>query len=347
MRANPLRISCVDPLDDPAWDTQVARFPDASFFHRAAWARVLRDTYGFRPAYLTAQDGEDLLGVLPIMEVDSWLTGRRGISLPFTDHCAPLGVDRHIVCELLRAATRLAGERGWKHWEGRGGLRGIGAPASVAFHGHTIDLASPAAVLFARCDSAVRRAVRKAEASPVAITFSRDLPAVQEFHRLLCQTRRRHGLPPQPFRFFANIQRHVLRAHGCVVLARVAGRAVAGAMFFHAGRSALFKFGASDAAFQHLRPNNLVFWRAIEWHARSGFTSLDLGRTSLDNEGLRQFKLGWGATEHRIEYARFERRSAAFVTAPDRSSGWHSRLFRYFPPSLARLVGALAYKHAA
>jgi hypothetical protein len=337
-----------DPLADPDWDRKISQLPAASFFHGSAWARVLHDTYGFQPAYLTRTAGGELRGLLPFMEADSWLTGRRGISLPFTDHCAPLAAEDAIVGDLAAEATGLAATRRWKYWEVRGGTRALGAPASVAFHGHTLTLDSPPAELFTRCDSAVRRAVRKAAAGEITITFAHDLAAIRAFHQLLCQTRRRHGLPPQPFRFFENIQRHVLaQKHGCVVLAHVAGRAVAGAVFLHFGRTALFKFGASDHAFQHLRPNNLVLWRAIEWHARAGFVALDLGRTSLANEGLRRFKLSWGAAERRLEYARFDCRAAAFVTAPDRSSGWHSRLFRLLPPAVSRLVGTVAYRHIA
>jgi len=40
-----------------------------------------------------------------------------------------------------------------------------------------------------------------------------------------------------------------------------AGRnSVAGAIFFHSGGQAIYKFGASDETFQHFRGNNLVMW---------------------------------------------------------------------------------------
>jgi hypothetical protein len=338
---------CANPLTDPSWDRRVTAFPGASFFHRTAWARVLHDTYGFTPFYLIRESGGTLQGVLPFMEVDSWLTGRRGIALPFTDHCAPLGDDADIA-RLVPAVTQLAQARRWKHWELRGGTNALPAPPAVAFHGHVIDLYGDTESRFARCDSAVRRAVRKADSSGVEIEFSASEESVRIFYRLLCQTRRRHGLPPQPFSFFANIHRHVLQAgQGCIALAYCQGRPAAGAVFFHSGSTALFKFGASDETFQALRPNNLVMWRAIEWHARAGFTQLDLGRTSLPNPGLRRFKLSWGAAEHPILYARFDCQAGTFVTVTDRSTGWHGNVFKRVPSSLARLVGAVAYRHVA
>lgn len=339
----------VNPLDEPGWDAQVSRLPGATFFHSAAWARVLHETYGYRPIYFVEKrtDG-GLAALVPVMEVDSWLTGRRGISLPFTDECAPLADTPETARRIVRAIDHEAEIRRWRYWEVRGGNSTVGAPASVAFYGHSIALGSDAARLFSQCESAVRWAVRKAELTELAITMAHDLDAVRTFHGLVCSTRKRQGLPPQPWAFFENIHRHALaRGQGCVVLAYFKGQAVAGSLFLHFGKSAIFKFGASDARFHPLRPNNLVMWRAIEWHAHAGFEHLDFGRTSLANKGLRHFKLGWGTTERRIEYARFDRRVARFVTIPDQSSGWHNRLFKLLPAALARVIGAAAYRHVA
>jgi lipid II:glycine glycyltransferase (peptidoglycan interpeptide bridge formation enzyme) len=174
------------------------------------------------------------------------------------------------------------------------------------------------------------------------------MSAVRTFYALLCKTRQRHGLPAQPFGFFANIQRHILaRNQGQVVLAHHGETPVAGAVYFHFGTAAIYKFGASDESLQHLRANNLVMWEAIKWHAAHGFTHLDFGRTSLTNEGLRKFKLGWGTTERLIEYVRQDLPTGAFIIAPDEASGWYNRVFNHMPVSLSRLAGALLYKHMA
>ena len=78
-------LNTVNPFEQADWDVALARCPDFSFFHGTAWTRVLVETYGFTPVWQSAGNS-----LLPLMEVDSWLTGRRGIALPFTDECAPL-----------------------------------------------------------------------------------------------------------------------------------------------------------------------------------------------------------------------------------------------------------------
>jgi hypothetical protein len=98
-------------------------------------------------------------------------------------------------------------------------------------------------------------------------------------------------------------------------------------------------------AFQQLRANNLVMWEAIRRFAGEGRSTLDFGRTSLNNEGLRRFKTGWGATEQIAEYIRYDLRENAFGTASDSSSGWHTRVFNALPQWMARPIGAALYPH--
>jgi hypothetical protein len=316
-----------------------------SLFQRPEWEKVLTDTYGYIPVPFAGSTGSRL----PLLEVRSSLTGRRGISLPFTDHCEPLMVEENSFPELFQQAVEMGKSRGWKSLELRGGRKFLpDAPASVSFYGHTVDLAGDENQLFNRLESSVRRAIRKAQNGPVVVTVAADLAAVRIFYSLHCRTRRRHGLPPQPFSFFRNIHRHLISQNrGAVVLASYLGQPVAAAMHFCSGEEAIYKFGASDEAGQHLRANNLVMWEAMRWHRRNGARKLDLGRTSLANDGLRRFKIGWAAAERKIEYFKFDLRQNGFVASRDEVAGWHTRVFRTLPVWASRLAGAALYRHWA
>jgi hypothetical protein len=116
-------------------------------------------------------------------------------------------------------------------------------------------------------------------------------------------------------------------------------------VFFHFGKQALFKFGASDLAFQALRPNNLLMWEAIKWHARGGLAVMDFGRTSLAAEGLRRFKLGFGAREDRVAYCRYHFARKSFVTTQDRAESRLGSVFRHLPLPALRFLGKVLYPH--
>ena len=72
---------------------------------------------------------------------------------------------------------------------------------------------------------------------------------------------------------------------------------------------------------------------------------LHFGRTEKENEGLRRFKLSWGATEEEIRYARFEMGNGSWKAARPAGSGLHKHVFRALPASLNRLAGAMIYPH--
>jgi hypothetical protein len=281
------------------------------------------------------------------MEVDSWITGRRGIALPYTDDCEPLYSDPAAIRRLLQAATEFGRARGWKSVEWRGGRELFReAPPSLAFYAHRVALEADEERMFARLESSVRRAIRKAEKSGVTVAVLQSPEAMQVFYTLQCKTRRKHGLPPQPFAFFKNIFEHILsRNLGMIAIASHEGRPVAASVYFQLGAQAVYKYGASDETFQHLRGANVVMWEAIKWHARNGAQTLHLGRTSLGNEGLRRFKLGWGAAEEKLEYLKYDLRQNRWVTETDQTTGWYNRVFNVLPTGCARLIGAALYRH--
>jgi hypothetical protein len=341
-------VVTIDPLRHPAWDSLLETHPRASVFHTAGWAQVLHETYAHRPLYLCRVEGGRLRALFAVMEVSSRWTGRRGVSLPFTDFCPLLKTEDGDGRSLLEFAMETGRARRWKYLECRSRQdEWENGSRSLAFYGHEIDLTVGSDALFKRLDDPVRRGVKKAEKSALQVEFSTDCQSIQTYYSLHCQTRRRHGVPPQPFRFFQNIQRYILKpGHGFVVTVRLKERPLASAVFLTHGRQAFYKFGASDYTFQQMRPNNLLMWEAMRACARQGYSSLHLGRTSLGQEGLRRFKRSLGASEEIIEYMKYDFSSNSFVTSLDRAEGgWFNRVFASLPAPLLRLAGQMLYPH--
>lgn len=338
------RVQVLDPLAVPNWDALVGPMAGSTFFHGSAWARTLESSYGYKPVYFARVDGERLTMLFPMMEVRSWLTGKRGVSLPFTDACEPLG---NVEAETLEEIGRFGLERGWKYWEQRGG-NVPAATLSEAYFAHVLNLTPGENQVFESFDSSTRRAIRKGEKGNLQVEQSRSLDEMRVFYELHCKTRKKHGVPPQPFSFFANFHRNVLaQNHGFVMLAHWEGKPIAANVFVHAGTKAIYKYGASDEAYQELRGSNLVMWRAIQWYIRAGFEEVDFGRTGLASEGLRRFKLGWGATEREIRYCRYDFQKRKYVTGRAEAEGWSNRVVRALPIPVARLAGGLLYRHVA
>ena len=357
-----LKCRFLDPQAQSAWERTLTRFPDHGVFHTAAWLRVLQDTYRFTPCHFVVTQRGQPVAALPLMEVRSFPGGRRLVSLPFTDSCPLLTLpsgdvppvathpdDHYSWADLWDSLVAEAAARGFRTLE----LRGVSSPPPKAirgaeFWGHELDLSVGPDALFQGLDPAVRRALRKSDREGLTIESRTDLPALAEDYELHGETRQRHGLPPQPYHFFEQIWGNlVAKGQGRVVLARHQGQLAAGAVYLHTGKQAVYKFGASRIACQALRPNNAVMWHALQAFARDGFTRFDFGRTAVANEGLRRFKLGWGASESRLGYYKFDLRRRVFVAARNLGQGWHNHVFRLLPLPLARFVGALLYRRTA
>ena len=331
------------------WDDRVGVLPNCTFFHTSHWARILRESYQYEPIYLTTFRQNDFQTVVPLMRVDSCFTDRRGISLPFTDHCQWLinGYNDNLnFLDEVIAQTRTLNLKSLE-------VRGAGAlledkPASVNYFGHSIELTQNTELLYSRFQNNVRRNIKKSEKEGVTVRIENSTEAMNDFYRLHCLTRRRHGLPPQPIRFFKNIQSSIISNNlGHIITGRFAGNVIAASMYFHFGDRVIYKFGASDMTYQHLRANNLVMWNAIVHYAQLGYQLLDLGKTEVQNEGLRKYKLAWGAYEKIISYHRYDLIKNKFVVAHTKEQGWYNHIFRKMPIPMLRLVGSILYKHAA
>jgi Acetyltransferase (GNAT) domain len=343
-----MAVEIINPINDGTWDQKMLACPGGTFFHSRSWARVLVDSYGYTPLYFTILDGERIAGLLPVMEVDSRLTGKRGVSLPFTDYCEPIAPDHGTFQTLFDAATAYGRERQWKYLELRGGAEHLtGNPASGTFLRHTLNLAPGEKALHAALRDSTRRNIKRGKTAEVEVVFSDSADAIRQFYRLNGMTRKEHGLPPQPFRFFEKLHEHVIAPGlGMVALAMRYGKAVAGAVYFRFGGEAIYKYGASDRSLQHIRANNLVMWEAIRRFANEGCTRLCLGRTELEHEGLRQFKTGWGTDESEIVYHRYDMKKQAFAANHFRSaSSVQTKVMSRMPVPVLNALGSLLYKH--
>jgi CelD/BcsL family acetyltransferase involved in cellulose biosynthesis len=336
--------------EDQRWIAFLSAREDASPFHHPAWLAVLRESYGF-PTSVIAFTSEDerVMGGLPVAEVSKPFGARRWVSLPFTDYCPPLlapGVELRAVLSELEALRQTEGMRSL---ELRGGQAHPGQtdgliPAGVR---HVLALDNEPSKMFASFKSSTRRNVRAALAKGVRVE-RRDGKAdlTETFYRLQSLTRRRLGVPVQPRRYFESLWRNLIATKlGFLLLAFVEERPVAGAIFLEWNGVTVYKHGASDHAYWPLRPNDLLFSRAIDASAARGVRFFDFGRSAWEDEGLRRFKRGWGASEYELVYTMLAPEPAR--SGAPRASRLLAPVIRRGPIWLTRWLGRAFYRYAA
>lgn len=342
----------VDPLSDPRWPELVERHPNASVFHTANWLKTIYCTYGCKPVvFTTSAPGHDLKNGVVFCPINSWLTGRRLVSLPFSDHCESL-------CDSTESATYLIGSlqsalkcQEWKYLEVRpidekfGQIcEGIGFLPDALYFLHRLNLRQDLKEVFANLDKdSVRRRIQRAERAGLVEQRGRSDDLLKSFFGLFVATRSRHGLPPMPYAWFQNL----IRCLGEALEIRVAFRdkiPIAGILTLRFKDTVYFKYGCSDLRFHRFGATPWLLWNAIEAGKSSGANEFDMGRTEENNAGLLNFKNHWVPQPNKLVYWRFPRVSSLY-SINGRNFKIAKRIFSCMPDRLLSLTGSLLYRH--
>jgi CelD/BcsL family acetyltransferase involved in cellulose biosynthesis len=337
-----MRTDLLDPRTDARWEDLVGRAAGATMFHHPAWLRLLAERYRYEfAASCVVDDAGRIVAGLPWARIQSRLTGKRLVAVPFSDACPPL-VDGGSEEELARAVEEHRTEAGLG-LEVRWGFDALDGETVQRYWRHTLALEDDAAAVERRARSGIRRGASKARKAGLTFERRTDQDGIDAFYGLHLQTRKHQGVPTQSKRFIDGFGPLFEQGHGFVALVRDEGRAVAAAVFLRWREHLIYKYGASDRSALAKRPNNLLFSEVIRWGCEAGCRELDFGRTDLDHEGLREFKVGWGTEEQPL------RHTYAGMPVPDAGESSIQRLLvpaiRHSPVSVSRLIGVALYRH--
>jgi hypothetical protein len=353
-RHNILNVDCsqADVLADGRWEEFLQFHPRASVFHTRGWLRALAETYGYQPRILaTYGPGHALRGALVFCEVDSWCTGRRLVSLPFSDHCDAL-LDSPADAEILLVQLpEIVKRERLRYVELR-----PRATASLLDSGcrltpycdfvlHAVPLRAPLEQIFrVTHKECIQRKVRRAEREDLTYSVGRGETLIRDFYKLMVRTRRRHGVPPQPLKWFQNLARYMGESLA-IHLAYQSGAPVAATLTLQFRQTLTYKYGCSDERVTNLGGHPFLFAKMFEYAKDRGMEEVDLGRSDLDEPGLITFKDRLGGVQERIEYFRI----SASVKRKMSSIPWLRKLVKVgcgcAPDSLLVGAGNLLYRH--
>lgn len=344
-----MTVHRLDPAQDPRWSELLQQHPRASVYHTPGWLEALRRTYDYEPmVFTTSPPDAKLRNGVVFCRVNSWLTGRRLVSLPFSDHCEPLVNSAEELGALCVGLQQLGRAQRCRYVELRPTASqpagGAGFAASETFYMHRLDLQPEVDKLFRNLHKdSTQRKIRRAEREGLVYRQGREPELLRDFYLLQVRTRRRQGLPPQPLKWFQNLAGTM----GSSLVVRVANKdaqPVAAILTLSFRNVVVYKYGCSDERHHNLGGMALLFWKMIQEARAAGATEIDFGRSDLNNQGLVTFKEHWNAQRSPLTYWRYP------AQAPTPSgSDWKSRLpataFSRMPDSLLIQSGKLLYRH--
>jgi len=344
------RVYEINPLLDPRWEVFIHGHPRSSVFHSTKWLKALETTYGYDPVVVTTCPADaTLTNGIVFCRVKSWLTGRRFVSLPFSDHCEPLVNNSNELRDLLLHMRRYEDAGEWKYIEIRpiswepGSQTGLSR--SLVYSLHSLDLRKSTQELFHNFHKdCVQRKIRRAEREKLHYEEGTSEQLLQKFYKLMLITRRRQCLPPQPLFWF----RRLLAAFGENLQIRVATKddlPVASIVTLSHNKSMVYKYGCSDARFHRFGGMALLLWNAIKEAKDKGCERFEMGRSDRGNLGLISFKEHWGAVGTELSYWKYPHKPRAAA------GSWREKVLHRLvpvvpvPDSALRIMGEVLYRH--
>lgn len=350
-------VIIIDPIKDGRWDEFVESHPYGWICHLSGWKRALEKSFQhMKGHYLSLIDTSNntIQAALPLFELKSRLTGNRLVSIPFATLCDPListSADMEI---LFEAALKLSRELGTSRIE----IRTLSS--SDLIKDARLDMLSYYKHHFLLLDAGleqmkksfhrtcVRQRIERSLKSNLNLRLAENENDLQKFYCLYTKTRKRLGLPLQPYAFIKSIWEIFLPSKRIsMLLAEKEEKAVAGLILFKFKNRVSVEFSVSDEAFRNISPIHYLFWKAIESAYNEGYKIIDFGRTSPSNVGLMDFKNRWGTKVADLSQFYYPRQAGRRNGKREESLGYKiiQKVCRKAPDFALPYIGNFIYRH--
>jgi len=299
----------LDPHDQAAaarWEAFVQACPQASFFHRAGWQRMVGEVFGHDTYFLYVEQAGSITGVLPLAHVNSWLFGNSLVGLPFAVYGGVAAADEASAELLEREAQAIARKLGVGHLE----LRNVTARHAdwptqdlyVTFR-RAIDPLEEANML--AIPRKQRAMVRKGIKNGLASHIDTD---VDRFFALYADNVHRHGTPAMPKRYFQALMQQFGPDCEVLTVTDASGRPLSSVMSFYFRDEVLPYYAGDDESARDLAANDFKYWELLRRACARRLKVFDYGR-SKQGTGSFSFKKNWGfvPTPLHYEYCLYKR----------------------------------------
>jgi hypothetical protein len=274
------------------------------------------------------------------------------VSVPFATLSDPLAVRAEESVRWLEPVLALQKERKLRSLEIRTWRSHCLANAGLAetryYRHHVLPLDRPPEELrkgFQR--TALRQLLNKADRSNLTVRRGAREEDIRVFYLLFMRSRRRLGLPPCPYPFFAALWNTLQPLDCCALTLTYLGEKPVGAVLaLKMGGVYSLEFSGEDESARDLGVGPFTYWSALQSAYAEGSKLFSFGRTAVSNRGLLEFKSRWGAS---MEDLPIYFHPATAAGAPPKEMTSHYRLARLFcqcvPEPVYRWLGRFFYSH--
>jgi FemAB-related protein (PEP-CTERM system-associated) len=284
-----VRELTVDRVAD--WEGFVARCPEATFFHRAGWKRVIEESFGHETHYLLAEERGVIQGVLPLVHIRSRMFGKALLSNAFCVYGGPAAATAAARDALDAAALSLFSSIDADYLEYRALARGHPEwPCKDALYATFRRAIEPT-------EEANLKAIPRKQRAVVRQALERSLAAesdadTERFFQIYSESVRNLGTPVFSPRYF-RLLKEEFGDHCQVMTVTHQGMPITSLVSFFFRDEVLPYYAGGRPEARRLGGFDFMYWRVICDAAARGMKTFDFGRSKA-NTGHFAFKKNWG-----------------------------------------------------
>jgi serine/alanine adding enzyme len=288
-----IQVQAMQASDAADWDDFVQASPNASLYHLSAWQQVCAEAFGHYCPYLIARQGQAIVGVLPLVQLNSWLFGNFLVSMPFFNYGGVLCNSEPARDALLAAAVALARERGSTHLELRDWSALPGWPERTDKITMKLDLPSSAKLLWQALGSKLRAQIKKAQSH--GFTFETGgIELLDDFYNVFAHNMRDLGTPVYDRLFFRVLIEAGVGSPKVVVGRDSRGAPVSVALLLRHKCEMEIPWASTLRRVNRQSANMALYWHVLSYACEEQCERFDFGRCT-EGSATHRFKKQWGA----------------------------------------------------
>lgn len=296
-----IEVKALDDTNWAAWEHFVETCPEATFFHKAGWRRVIEKSFNQKTYFLFAEENGEIQAILPLVHVRSAIFGSGLISTAFTVGGGSAAVNEAARRALDNRAQRLCADLHADYVEYRGVTR---APEGWArrddlYYSFSRNIAAKEDENLKQIPRKQRAVVRKALESNLGCVMENS---ADNFFALFSASVHRLGTPVQSRRFFGCLLKEFGPDHCDILTITADGKPMSSVLSFYFRDSVLPYFTGGALEARRIGANDLMYWRLMRSACSRGYTVFDFGR-SKTGTGPFDFKKNWGFTPQPVTHA--------------------------------------------
>jgi FemAB-related protein (PEP-CTERM system-associated) len=280
------------------WDEFVSHCPEATFFHRAGWKRIIEKSFGHKTYYLYAQKDDQIQGILPLGHIKSLFFGNALVSTPFCVYGGVASISKEARQALYDAASELTEKLKADHLE----LRNLNSgnddwPKKDLYVTFRKEIDPDPEVNMKQIPRKQRAMVRKGIQAELETEIDND---VERFFNIYALSVRNHGTPVFTKRYFRLLKEEFKDDCEIMVITKN-GQPISTVLSFYFRDEVLPYYGGGTELARKYKGFDYMYWQVMCRACERGFRIFDYGR-SKKGTGSYSFKKNWGFEPQQLNY---------------------------------------------